>query len=260
MKARVTKIEEAAAVPAAGGLYQPLRRTLDIRSFGLNAYFAPKAGDQLIEPHDETGSGSGEHAEAYVVITGGARFVVDGEEIDAPAGTVVFVPDTSAKREATATEDRTSAIVIGGPADRELPVSPFEFWFVAEGPYREGDYERAIEIVASGLEHWPEHPVMLYQLACYASLAAIGNVRSTSSSAPVPRLRMRRSGRPTTPISTRSATIRASPRRSIASRTSAVVSRRTRSSPRARRETGAGRRRARLPPRGCPDGRRRARG
>lgn len=171
MKARVTKIEEAAAIPAAGGLYQPLRRTLDIRSFGLNAYFAPKAGDQLIEPHDETGSGSGEHAEAYVVITGGARFVVDGEEIDAPAGTVVFVPDTSAKREATATEDRTSAIVIGGPADRELPVSPFEFWFVAEGPYREGDYERAIEIVASGLEHWPEHPVMLYQLACYASLA-----------------------------------------------------------------------------------------
>jgi tetratricopeptide (TPR) repeat protein len=62
-------------------------------------------------------------------------------------------------------------VVVGCPADRELPISPFEFWFVAEQPYNEGDYDRAIEIVTEGLGHWPEHPTMLYQLSCYHALA-----------------------------------------------------------------------------------------
>jgi tetratricopeptide (TPR) repeat protein len=62
-------------------------------------------------------------------------------------------------------------VVVGCPADRELPISPFEFWFVAEAPYNEGDFDRAIEIVKEGLEQYPEHPTMLYQLSCYHALA-----------------------------------------------------------------------------------------
>jgi tetratricopeptide (TPR) repeat protein len=169
--ARVTRVHESDAIAVAGGLYQPIRRTLGVRSFGINAYFAPRAGDQLIEKHDETGSGAGAHAELYVVFSGHASFRVDGEDIDAPAGTIVFVPDPTSAREATATQDGTSAIVVGGPADRELPISPFEFWFVAEQPYNAGDYSQAIEIVSSGLQQWPDHPTMLYQLACYYALA-----------------------------------------------------------------------------------------
>ncbi len=169
--ARVTRVSESGAIAVAGGLYQPIRHTLDVRAFGVNAYFARAAGDQLIEPHDETGSGAGGHAELYVVMSGRALFRADGDEIDAPAGTLVFVPDPASKRQATASESGTSVLVIGGPADRELPVSPFEFWFRAEEPYNAGDYARAIEIVSSGLELWPEHPTMLYQLACYHALA-----------------------------------------------------------------------------------------
>ena len=170
-EARVARVSKADAISVAGGLYQPLRRHLGVRAFGLNAYFASRAGDQLIERHDETGSGSGGHAELYLVVAGRASFVVGSSEIDASAGTLVFVPAVETRREARALEDDTAAVVIGAPADRELPISPFEFWVVAEGPYNAGDYQRAIEIVSEGLEHWPDHPTMLYQLSCYHALA-----------------------------------------------------------------------------------------
>jgi tetratricopeptide (TPR) repeat protein len=65
----------------------------------------------------------------------------------------------------------TVAVVVGGPADRPLPVSAFEYWFAAEQPFRDGDYRRAIEIAAEGFEHWPDHPMIHYQLACYHALA-----------------------------------------------------------------------------------------
>lgn len=169
-KVRVARIDEVEPVAVAGGLYHPLRRALGVRAFGINAYSARAAGDQLIETHDETGAGSGGQEEAYVVVSGRATFTVGDHEIDAPAGTVVFVPDLKVKRSAVAAEPDTVALVVGGPADRPLPVSPFEYWFVAEGPYQEGDYGRAIEIASEGLEQWPDHGHLHYQLACYHAL------------------------------------------------------------------------------------------
>ena len=70
--ARVLRVSKADAISVAGGLYQPIRRQLGVRAFGINAFFASKAGEQLIEAHDETGSGAGGHAELYVVLTGRA--------------------------------------------------------------------------------------------------------------------------------------------------------------------------------------------
>jgi len=187
--ARVVRVSKADAIAVAGGHYQPIRRQLGVRGFGINAFFASSAGDQLIEPHDETGSGAGGHAELYLVLSGRARFVVGASEIDAPEGTIVYLPDPETKRGAHAVEDATSALVVGCPVDRELPISPFEFWFVAEAPYQEGDYDRAIEIVTEGLEHHPEHATMLYQLSCYQALAgrseeAIGYFERAVSGSP----------------------------------------------------------------------------
>src|SRR5947208_773944 len=34
-----------------------------------------------------------------------------------------------------------------------------------------GGYERAIELASPGLNDWPEHPSLHYQLACYHALA-----------------------------------------------------------------------------------------
>ena len=169
--ARVARLDEVDAIEVAGGLFRPLRRALGVRAFGVNAYTARAAGDQLIERHDETGSGSGRQEEMYVVLSGRATFTVGDDEIDAPAGTVVFVPDPETMRSAVATEPDTTALVVGGPADRPLHVSPFEYWFVAEEPNRRGDYRRAIEIASEGLEEWPDHPRIHYHLACYHALA-----------------------------------------------------------------------------------------
>ena len=49
-------------------------------------------------------------------MTGHAVFTVDGEEIDAPAGTIVFVRDPALLRAARATADDTAIFMVGGPA------------------------------------------------------------------------------------------------------------------------------------------------
>ena len=44
----------------------------------------------MVEEHTEERLG---HEEVYVVVAGRATFVLDGEEIDAPAGSLVFLRD-----------------------------------------------------------------------------------------------------------------------------------------------------------------------
>src|SRR5919106_6151403 len=82
----------------------PVRTRFGITAFGVNAYSGAKAGGRIIEEHDELGGGAGHHEELYVVLSGHARFVLDGEARDAPAGTFVFVRDPAVRREAFAEE------------------------------------------------------------------------------------------------------------------------------------------------------------
>jgi tetratricopeptide (TPR) repeat protein len=169
---RVAHLDDLDRIEAAGGLYRPIRRPLGVRAFGINAYTAVKAGDQVIERHDEvSGGGPGRQEELYMVIAGHAEFTVAGETVDAPAGTLVFIPDPTAERRAVATADETTVVVVGGPADAPIPTSAFEYWFAAEPAYRAGEYERAAEIASEGLAEWPNHGTLHYQLACYHALA-----------------------------------------------------------------------------------------
>jgi hypothetical protein len=168
---RAVHIDELDRIEAAGGVFMPIRRRLGVRAFGINAYTAAKAGDQVIERHTEKGSGAGRHEELYLVMSGRAEFTVAGEAVAAPAGTLVFVPDVAAERSAVAREPDTTILVIGAPAASPLPTSPFEYWFAAEPAYRSGDYDGAIAIVSEGLAEWPGHPVINDQLACYHALA-----------------------------------------------------------------------------------------
>jgi hypothetical protein len=80
-----------------------LRRDLDVGAFGVNAYGAD-AGKRVIEEHDELGHGAGRHEELYFVARGHAVFELGGEEVDAPAGTAVFVRDPAVRRGAVAKE------------------------------------------------------------------------------------------------------------------------------------------------------------
>src|SRR4029453_3876490 len=91
---KLARIDEIAPIPVVGGELQwrPVRRTLGVEAFGINAYTAD-AGELVVEEHNETGPGAGHHEELYVVITGRATFTVDGESFDAPVGTLVFLDD-----------------------------------------------------------------------------------------------------------------------------------------------------------------------
>ena len=136
-------------------LWRPIRRTLDIGAFGINAYVAPNAGDDVVEEHTERSLG---HEEVYVVLAGRATFTLDDETVDAPAGTVVFVRDVDIKRHARAEEPGTSVLAVGGPRDAVYEPSPWEDYFIAERHRTAGDYVAYVAELEAALERRPDHP------------------------------------------------------------------------------------------------------
>jgi hypothetical protein len=108
--------------------WKPLRGELGVGAFGVNAWVAPAVGDQAIERHDEKPAedGASGHEELYVVVRGAARFTVDGDELDAPAGTLVFVSDPALTREAVATEPDTLILVVGAGRGEAFEPSGWE--------------------------------------------------------------------------------------------------------------------------------------
>ena len=100
--------------------WKPVRHHLGVRAFGVNAFHAAHAGEPLIGEHDELAdpvSGGQEHEELYVVLRGRATFKVDGRLVDAPAGTLVFVPDPGCARAAVAAADGTTVLAFGAQPD-----------------------------------------------------------------------------------------------------------------------------------------------
>jgi hypothetical protein len=166
----VLSLGDLERIPLADVVYRPIARRLGVSAFGINAYTGENPGDQVIEDHDEQGDGSGHHEELYVVISGHAAFELDGEAVDAPAGTFVFVRPEQ-RRAARAVAEETTILVIGGKPGAAGPPSPFEYWYLAEPAYRAKDYERAYAIAAEGLEHHPDNGPLQYQLGCYAARA-----------------------------------------------------------------------------------------
>lgn len=185
---RITHIEDIPAIPAGGVGYRLVRRELGIRAFGTNAFTAD-VGHALIEDHDEVGSGAGGHEELYVIIAGHARFSIDGVEHDAPAGTLVFLPDPESRRSATALENGTTALAVGGVPGRPYEVSPWEPLFAAKPLADAGDPGAAADLVAATLADHPNNAHVLYNTACFEALAgrredAIAHLRAAVENEP----------------------------------------------------------------------------
>jgi len=164
------RLDEIQPISVVGGtlLWQPVRRTLDIGAFGINAYVAPSAGDNVVEEHTEEALG---HEEVYIVLAGRATFTLDGVELDAPSRTIVFVRDPKVKRHARAAEPATVVLAVGGPRGSAYEPSPWEDYFAAEKHRNSGDYEEYAAELAAALERRPDHPATLYNLACAEALA-----------------------------------------------------------------------------------------
>ncbi len=164
------RLDEIESIPitGAGVNWRPLRRTLGVEAFGINAYVAVAAGDHVVEEHSEA---TLRHEEVYVVLTGHATFTLEDETLDAPAGTVVFIRDPDVRRGAVAVEAGTSVLAIGGKAGEPYVASPWEWYFYAERFRPTEDWDGAVGYLEEGVERYPDHAGMLYSLACYEALA-----------------------------------------------------------------------------------------
>jgi hypothetical protein len=162
---RTIRIDEIEGLPVLGTLmWQPVRRPLGITAFGINAYTAGKAGDEVVEEHTEL-----THEEAYVVIRGHATFTVDDEEIDAPWGTIVFLDDPKQQRHAIAKEAGTTVLAIGGePGAHEI--SSWEYIFPSLPARNVGDWDTARTILEEALAERDAPPIR-YHLACVEARA-----------------------------------------------------------------------------------------
>jgi hypothetical protein len=156
---KVLRIDEIEGLPVLGSLmWQPVRRPLGITAFGINAYTAGAAGDEVVEEHTEQ-----THEEAYIVIRGHATFTVDDEEIDAPWGTIVFLDDPKQKRHAIAKEAGTTVLAIGGEPGVHT-ISSWEYIFPSLPARNAEDWDTARTILEQSLTE-KDIPAIRYHLA-----------------------------------------------------------------------------------------------
>ena len=148
--------------------WRPVRHHFGITSFGVNAWTGRNAGDRIINEHDESEGDSDE--ELYLVQRGRATFELDGERVDAPAGTFVFARP-GVKRTAFAEEPGTTIVALGGTPGKAYEPFGWEIWAPAHSLYEAGEYAAAADRGRELVEAHPEYTGPLYNLACCESLA-----------------------------------------------------------------------------------------
>ena len=167
----VARVEdlEAFPIPDQDGLtWRPVRRHFGVSSFGVNAYTADEAGTRVVEEHREKDG----HDELYVVLSGRATFTLEGEEHDAPAGTLVHCPPGTL-RSAFAAEPGTTVLGIGAKPGEVFEASGWEWVFAGVSKLSQGDEEGARAELRAGIETYPDAWQGYFNLACIE--ARLGN-------------------------------------------------------------------------------------
>jgi len=162
----VARLREIDEITDGREPWRPVRHHLGITAFGVNTWTGREAGDRIINEHDE----ADENEELYLVLEGRARFELENERVDAPAGTLVFVRP-GVRRTAFAEDPGTTLLAIGATPGEAYEPEGFELWAPLGQLYQEGRYgeaaDRGRELVAAH----PEYPGLAYNVACCASLA-----------------------------------------------------------------------------------------
>jgi tetratricopeptide (TPR) repeat protein len=163
----VTSIEELEMAQLQGAArWAGIRRHFDIQSFGINGWASQEAGGDVIGEHHEQESG---HEELYVVLSGKATFTLDGETVDGPPGTVVFVRDPTVTRRAVADEAGTRILAVGAKRGEAFVPSTWERSAPAFGFFASGEYDKALAVLEQVAEEHPDDPTVVYNLACAES-------------------------------------------------------------------------------------------
>jgi hypothetical protein len=148
--------------------YRPVRHHFGITSFGMTAWTGRDVGDRIINEHDEADVADGSE-ELYLVQAGRARFELDGENVDAPAGTFVFAPP-GVKRTAFAEEPATTIVAVGGVPGKAYEAVGWELWMPLGRQYEAGEHEVVAERLREVVDENPQYALLFYNLACLESL------------------------------------------------------------------------------------------
>ena len=178
---KVANLDDLELRPWRETLTGRVRHELGIEAFGVNSWVGKSPGDRVIPEHAE--DQPGDHDELYAVVRGHARFEVGDDTVDAPNGTLVYVPAGPTRRTAFAEEPDTIVLAIGAARGQAYePNNGWELWQQFHPLYEAGEYEAAVEqsravVEESGL------PMPLYNLACCEALAgrkddAIGHLKA----------------------------------------------------------------------------------
>ena len=140
----------------SGGLpCRPVRYHFGITSFGINAWTAAVVGDRILNAHDEAGDAE----ELYLVHCGRATFELDGQRVDAPAGTFVFAAP-GVMRTAFAAEPDTTVFAIGGRVGEAWQPDGWELWTPVVPLFDDGRYTEAADLSRQLVDANPGLPML----------------------------------------------------------------------------------------------------
>ena len=171
----IASLTELESVQAVGTLrWTPLRKHFGITAFGVSAYTAGEAGQDVVEEHTEEALG---HEELYVVVSrqGDVRARRRGDGRACRLGRLPERPEGEAVR--AREEPGTTVLAIGGkPGSHD--VSAWEYFFMAYGIVDE-DPDRAVAEIQAGLAEKPDHAALHVHLACiYARAGRLDEART----------------------------------------------------------------------------------
>ena len=165
---QVAHLDEIEVLDDGRQPYRAVRHRFGITSFGITTWTAREAGDRILNEHDEADTNDGSE-ELYLVQSGNAVFELDGERVEAPAGTFVFAPP-GVKRTAFAEEAGTTIVAVGGVPGKAYDPVGWELWAPLRPQYEAGDYDPVMERLQEIVAESPQYPLLAYNLACLESL------------------------------------------------------------------------------------------
>jgi hypothetical protein len=177
-RSAVVRLDEIEELVDGRRPFRPVRLHFGITSFGATAWTARATGDQIIGEHDEQDVGD---EELFLVLRGRALFDVEGDRIDAPAGTLVFCP-SGVQRTAVAEEGDTAILALDGTPGKAYEPRGWELWTQLAPLYDAGEYTEVADRLRVVVEEHPHYPLLFYNLACCESLtgqttAALAHLR-----------------------------------------------------------------------------------
>ncbi|HEY9375813.1 MAG TPA: hypothetical protein VIQ02_01790, partial [Jiangellaceae bacterium] len=118
----------------------------------------------------EYDQGSEPAEELFVVVTGRAIFEIEGEQVEATPGTLVFTGQGT-RRTAVAAEPATTILGFDGTPGKVYDATGWELWAPLRPLYDNGEHAELTTRLEAVIAANPQYPMLVYNQACSESLS-----------------------------------------------------------------------------------------